>query len=294
MCEGTSRSLVGTLITKGDIRNIAIMRKLRVKISGGPAHGQWSNLAYKQLAATKASKVWFSYSHNCTLADGAVFHSVCQVRLSSGPSECVTLSYCAWLWKWLIIIYSKHYRYRIFSISEDVKLKTLQSYPALLNMCRGSLMSAGIKDSHLIGPMSPPKDAIIWTEPSFREMASMLKYLAILPGFRAVGRKAYCINYISHVYFLKSLFPSITTLFTACITTSSAHTTLMKSFAFHCSNLFFLASYLYLIILKITWITRHYKRWLSLHWLTTTPYHSFSLFTGNFKKIFFWTQTIDL
>ena len=30
-------------------------------------------------AATKASKVWFSYSCNYTLANGAVFHSVCQV-----------------------------------------------------------------------------------------------------------------------------------------------------------------------------------------------------------------------
>ena len=42
------------------------------------ATGQ-SNMADKWLAATKASKVWFSYSHSCTLANGAVFHSVCQV-----------------------------------------------------------------------------------------------------------------------------------------------------------------------------------------------------------------------
>ena len=42
------------------------------------ATGQ-SNLAYKWMATTKASKVWFSYSHNCTLANGAVFYSVCQV-----------------------------------------------------------------------------------------------------------------------------------------------------------------------------------------------------------------------
>ena len=35
------------------------------------ANGQL-NLAYKRLAATKASKVWFSYSHNCTLANGTV------------------------------------------------------------------------------------------------------------------------------------------------------------------------------------------------------------------------------
>ena len=35
-----------------------------------------SNLAYNRLAATKASRVWFSYSDHCTLANGAVFHSV--------------------------------------------------------------------------------------------------------------------------------------------------------------------------------------------------------------------------
>ena len=40
-----------------------------------------------RLTATKASKVWFSYSHNCTLANGIVFHSVCQVWLSSCPPE---------------------------------------------------------------------------------------------------------------------------------------------------------------------------------------------------------------
>ena len=44
-----------------------------------------SNLSYKRLAATKASKVWFSYTYNCSLANWAVFHSVCQVWLSSGP-----------------------------------------------------------------------------------------------------------------------------------------------------------------------------------------------------------------
>ena len=66
-----------------------------------PATGQ-SNLAYKWLATTKASKVWFSYSHNCTLASGAVFHSVCQVWLPSGLPEFFTFSYCTWLWYWLI------------------------------------------------------------------------------------------------------------------------------------------------------------------------------------------------
>ena len=38
--------------------------------------GHWTvNFTYKQLATTKASKVWFLYSHNCTLANGAVFPS---------------------------------------------------------------------------------------------------------------------------------------------------------------------------------------------------------------------------
>ena len=32
------------------------------------------------------------------LACGTVFHSVCQVWLSSGPPEYFTFSYCAWLW----------------------------------------------------------------------------------------------------------------------------------------------------------------------------------------------------
>ena len=38
-----------------------------------------SNLAEKGLAATEASrKVWFSFSHNCTLDNGAVFYSARQ------------------------------------------------------------------------------------------------------------------------------------------------------------------------------------------------------------------------
>ena len=40
------------------------------------------------------------YSYNCTLASGAVFHSVCQVWFSSGPPEFFSFSYCAWLWNW--------------------------------------------------------------------------------------------------------------------------------------------------------------------------------------------------
>ena len=65
------------------------------------ATGQ-SNSAHKRLTATRASKVGFLYSYNCTLVNGAVFHSVCQVWLSSGPPEFVTFSYCAWLRNWLV------------------------------------------------------------------------------------------------------------------------------------------------------------------------------------------------
>ena len=60
------------------------------------ATGQ-SNLAYKRLAATKASKVWFSYSHNCTLSNGAVFNSLCYICLSSNQPEIVIFSYHACL-----------------------------------------------------------------------------------------------------------------------------------------------------------------------------------------------------
>ena len=46
---------------------------------------------YKQLAAAKASKIWFSYSHNCTLANEAISYSVCQIWLCSGlPEGCKT------------------------------------------------------------------------------------------------------------------------------------------------------------------------------------------------------------
>ena len=65
------------------------------------ATGQ-SDLVHKRLTAPKASKVWFSSSHNCTLSSGAVFHSVCQICLSSGPPEYSTFTYCACLWNWLI------------------------------------------------------------------------------------------------------------------------------------------------------------------------------------------------
>ena len=36
------------------------------------------------------------------LTYGAVFHSVCQVWLSSGPPEFLTFSYYPWLWNWLV------------------------------------------------------------------------------------------------------------------------------------------------------------------------------------------------
>ena len=58
--------------------------------------GHWTiKLGIQTTDASKASKVWFSYSHNCALSSGAVFHSVCQVCLSSGPPECFTFTYSA-------------------------------------------------------------------------------------------------------------------------------------------------------------------------------------------------------
>ena len=56
--------------------SFTIMHQLKVNISDRP--GQ-SNLVYKRLAITKASKVWFLYSHNCTLTSGTVFYSVSQL-----------------------------------------------------------------------------------------------------------------------------------------------------------------------------------------------------------------------
>ena len=46
---------------------------------------------HERLAAIKTSKIWFPYSHNCTLSNGTVFHSVCQIWLSSGPPEFLLL-----------------------------------------------------------------------------------------------------------------------------------------------------------------------------------------------------------
>ena len=60
---------------------------LKVKISGGPLDNQLG-IPNGCMATTKASKVWFSYSHNCTLASGTVWSS-------SGPPGVSTFSYCA-------------------------------------------------------------------------------------------------------------------------------------------------------------------------------------------------------
>ena len=70
------------------------------------ATGQ-SNLAYKRLTATKTL---VSYSHNFTLASGAVFNYVCQVWLSSGRRLAFTC--CAWLWDWLIGLAANDFRSR--------------------------------------------------------------------------------------------------------------------------------------------------------------------------------------
>ena len=56
------------------------------------ATGQ-SNLIYKRLPDTKASTVWFSYSHNYILANGSVFCSDCQVDC---PVTRQNSSYYSW------------------------------------------------------------------------------------------------------------------------------------------------------------------------------------------------------
>ena len=48
----------------------------------------------KRLATRKAYLVWLSYLHNCTLANAASFHSVCQDWLSSDPLVWVTAHDC--------------------------------------------------------------------------------------------------------------------------------------------------------------------------------------------------------
>ena len=40
------------------------------------------------------------------LASVEVFHSVCQVLLSSGAPDFFTFGYCAWLWNWLLLFHN--------------------------------------------------------------------------------------------------------------------------------------------------------------------------------------------
>ena len=42
------------------------------------------------------------HTRRTVLCSMEVFHSVCQVWLSSGPPECFTFCCCAWLWNWLL------------------------------------------------------------------------------------------------------------------------------------------------------------------------------------------------
>ena len=59
--------------------------------------GIWGKNSWK-----KVPKCGFR-THTCILANGAVFHSVCQVWLFSGLLEIVTFSCCVWLWIWRLI-----------------------------------------------------------------------------------------------------------------------------------------------------------------------------------------------
>ena len=69
--------LTGAAFLSGDEATCSLT-SFRIILGGT---GQ-SNLADKRLAATKASIDWFSYSHNCSLANGAVVYSVFQIWLS--------------------------------------------------------------------------------------------------------------------------------------------------------------------------------------------------------------------
>ena len=63
--------------------------------------GHWTNQTWytNGWPQQKLLKVWFSCSHNCTMANGAfclpsvIFQ--CHTRMCD-----VTFSYCAWLWDW--------------------------------------------------------------------------------------------------------------------------------------------------------------------------------------------------
>ena len=90
---GMALTAVCSILTLTTIRKFhSHAQWLKVKISGGPLHNQtW----HENLAATKAPKFWFSYSHSYTLAIGLLFYSVCQVWLPRGPPEDFTFSDCA-------------------------------------------------------------------------------------------------------------------------------------------------------------------------------------------------------
>ena len=65
-----------------------------------------SNSAYKRMAATKASKVWFAYSHNCTLANGVVFSSFClKGERQTGRKWNVVLSFKVSIVSWQEVEY---------------------------------------------------------------------------------------------------------------------------------------------------------------------------------------------
>ena len=71
--------------------------KFRLSCAVGKIENFWRpsgtvKLGTKAAGCDKSLQSLVSYSHNCTLADGAVFPSVCQV----------SFSYCAWLWNWLV------------------------------------------------------------------------------------------------------------------------------------------------------------------------------------------------
>ena len=57
---------------------------MRRKKLEGPGN-EIGHLAYKRLAATKASIVWFSYSHNCNFANRVVFPHCLPSLMVQGP-----------------------------------------------------------------------------------------------------------------------------------------------------------------------------------------------------------------
>ena len=117
--------------------------------SGGPCSGQ-SNLAYKRLTATK---VWFSYSHNCALSSGAVFHSLCQVWLSSGLPEVFYFYQLRMIVKLLFYLSQKPFDFRsvmmygprLFGINNTQTLR-----PKLPGMLRHMGKSRGLSEQDIL------------------------------------------------------------------------------------------------------------------------------------------------